>query len=287
MATAPRASAGRALFLVLALAAPAAPLAEPVAVVHWEGVAHGFVALQTLAGQALADGDLVQTTVPTRSGNRVTARLVLRFRDGSRHEETTVYLQRKTFQFVSNHVVQKGAAFKTQVESTIRASGRISVRYTGEDGQEKSLEERLDLPPDVANGMILALLKNVSRKAPRTTVSLVAITPKPRLVRLEFVPAGEDSFSTGALARTATHFVVKVNVPGVAGAVAAVLGKTPPDSHVWVLAGQAPSFVKAEWPLSMDGPIWRIEMVAPVWPSLASPAAKDSDEGKDSDAAER
>jgi hypothetical protein len=43
---------------------------------------------------------------------------------------------------------------------------------------------------------------------------MVAITPKPRLVNLEFTPAGEEPFSTAASARKATHYVVKVHVPG-------------------------------------------------------------------------
>jgi hypothetical protein len=269
-------SSGGAVILALALLALSAPppsRAAPVAVKHWEGTAHGFLGLRTLDGTPLADGDLVETTVPTAGGNRVTVRLSLRFKDGSLHEETTVYVQQKTFQFVSDHVVQKGPAFKMPLESTIAASGQVKVRYTDEDGKEKAIEERLKLPADVSNGMTMALLKNISPRTPKTTVSMVAITPKPRLVELELTPAGEESFSTGASARKATHYVVKVHVPGVTGAVASLLGKTPPDSHVWVLPGVAPSFVKAELPLFPDGPTWRLELLSPVWPSGAAAVA--------------
>jgi hypothetical protein len=271
-----------AVIVAIALATPASSLAGPVAVKHWEGLAHGFVALRTLEGTHLADGDLIETTIPTSSGNRVTSRLTLRFKDGSIHEETTVYLQGKTFRLVSNHVVQKGPAFKTQIESTISASGKVRVRYSDEDGKEKRVEEHLKLPPDVANGMIMALLKNISPKTPTTTVSMVAITPKPRLVNLEFTPNGEEPFSTGGSARKAVHYVVKVHVPGVTGAVASLLGKIPPDSHVWVLTGEAPAFVKAELALCPDGPVWRIELLSPVWPST-SQAAKESSEGRKSE----
>jgi hypothetical protein len=41
--------------------------------------------------------------------------------------------------------------------------------------------------------------------------------------------------------RKAMHYVVKVHVPGVAGAIASLLGKTPPDSHVWIASGARPS----------------------------------------------
>ena len=275
-------SVGRAVIVAVALLVPTASPAEPVAVKHWEGVAHGFLALRTLEGAPLADGDLIETTVPTSSGNRVTTRLTLRFKDGSIHEETTVYVQGKTFRFLSDHVVQRGPAFKMSIDSTIAASGRVKVRYSDEDGKEKEIEERLELPPDVANGMVLSLLKNISSKTPKTTVSMVAITPKPRLVKLDFVPAGEEPFSTAASVRKATHYVVKVNVPGVAGAVASVLGKVPPDSHVWVLGGEAPAFVKAELALFPDGPTWRLELLSPVWPASSSTATKESSEAKGS-----
>lgn len=262
-----------AVAIALSLAAPASPRAAPVAVKHWEGLAHGFVSLRTLEGTHLADGDLVETTVPTAAGNRVTTRLSLRFEDGSLHEETTVYLQRKTFRLVKNHVVQRGPAFKTQLESTLLASGKVTVRAIDEHGKVERFEENLKVPPDVANGLILAMLKNISPATPKTTVSMVAMTPKPRLVELEISPHGEEPFSTGASRRKATHYVVKVHVPGVTGAVASLLGKIPPDSHVWVLGGEAPAFVKAELALFADGPTWRLELLSPVWPS-AAPAVK-------------
>jgi len=267
-----------AIVACVLLLAPSSSSAEPVAVPHPEGLTHGFIALRTLDGTALADGDLIQNT----RGDRVTTRLILHFKDGSTHEETTVYMQRKVFRLVSNHVVQKGPAFKMPIDSTIFANGRVKVRYTDEDGKDKAIEERLELPADLANGLILAMLKNVSPETPKTTVSMLAITPKPRLVKLEFTPTGEEPFSTGGSRRKAMHYVVKVHVPGVTGVVASVLGKIPPDSHVWILGGEAPAFVKAELSLFPGGPIWRIESVSPIWPSgETSPATKDSNDSKE------
>jgi hypothetical protein len=270
--TATRGSVAFAAMVVLL--APSSSPGEPVPVAHSEGLAHGFLALYSLQGATLAEGDLIQTS----RGRRVTARLVFRFKDGSTREETTVYTQRKEFRLVSNHVVQKGPTFKMPIESTIDAvKGQVKVRYTDEDGKEKVIEERLDLPADLANGLTLALLKNISPDTPKTTVSMLAITPKPRLVKLEFTRAEDEPFSTAGHERKAMHYVVKVQVPGVAGALASVLGKTPPDSHVWVLGGEAPVFVRSESALSVGGPMWRIEPVSTVWPSAStSSAARDS-----------
>ena len=145
------------------------------------------------------------------------------------------------------------------------SSGQVTVRYA-DHGKQKVETERIEVPPDLANGLILTLLKNVPTGGPPKTVSLVAATPKPRLVKLAISAAGEESFSTGGASRKAMHYVLKVEIGGISGVLAPLLGKQPPDSHVWILGGEAPAFVKSEQPLYLGGPLWRIELVSPVWP---------------------
>jgi hypothetical protein len=236
---------------------------ESVTVRATEGVVHGFLVLRSLEGIELADGDLSQVA----RGDRVTSRVTLNFRDGSLHEETAVFSQRPTFRLVSNHLVQKGPAFTRAMDVTVdTARSRVNVRYTDDNGKEKFITERLELPPDLANGIITTLLKNLPRDARSLTVPLVAATPKPRIVKLEVTLEGEDSFSIGRSQRKAAHYRIKVNLGGVVGLVAPLLDKQPPDSHVWIMRGEAPAFVKSEGPLSAGGPIWRIELLSPVWP---------------------
>ena len=242
---------------------PGAMLAAPIAVRHAEGLVHGFLVLRTLAGDTLADGDLIQVA----RGDRVTNRLVFHFRDGSVHDETAVYSQRRNFLLLTDHLVQKGPAFQHPMEVLINGStGQVTVRSTDDDGKEKAVTERLDLPPDVANGLVLALLNNLPSDASQTKMSMVAATPKPRLVKLAIALQGEEPFSVGGSSRKAMHYVVKVEIGGAAGVVAPLLGKQPPDTNVWILGGEAPAFVRSEGPLYFGGPIWRIELVSPVWP---------------------
>jgi hypothetical protein len=258
-----------ALAACAALLRPGALPAEPVAVRHTEGVVHGFLALRTLDGATLADGDLIQVA----RGDRVTGRLVFHFKDGSVHDETAVFTQREHFRLLSDHLVQKGPAFPQPLDMSIDcATGQVTVRYANEHGEQKVEAERLELPADLANGLILTLLKNVTADAPPNKVSMVAATPKPRLVKLAIATAAEEPFTTGGTARKATQYVVKVEIGGIAGLLAPLLGKQPPDSHVWILGGEAPAFVKSEAPLYLGGPLWRIELVSPVWPR--APAAK-------------
>lgn len=247
----------------LLLLRPAVIAADTIAVRHDEGLVHGFLALRTLEGETLADGDLIQTS----QGDRVTSRLVFRFKDGSLHDEKVIFSQRRIFRLINDHLVQKGPAFPHPIDMTIDGrSGQVTVRYKDDDGKEKVAAKRFELPPDVGNGLILTLMKNVRAEKTPAVVSMVAATPKPRLVKLRITAAGEEPFSIGGSQRQATHYVVKVEIGGVAGIVAPLVGKQPADSHVWILGGEAPAFVKSEGPLFPDGPLWRIELVSPVWP---------------------
>jgi hypothetical protein len=242
---------------------PALLPAEPVPVRHAEGLVHGFLVLRSTAGAILASGDLIQVA----RGDRVTTRLVFHFKDGSLHDETAVFSQRGHFRLLSDRLVQKGPAFERPMEMTIdTASGQVNVRYTEKDGKEKTEAEHLDLPPDLANGLVTTLLKNIRPSSAPTVVSFVAATPKPRLVKLSITAAGADSFTIAGEPRKATHFVVKIDIGGLTGVFASILGKQPPDSHVWILQGDAPAFVKSEAPMFLGGPPWRIELTSPVWP---------------------
>jgi hypothetical protein len=251
---------GVALVCALALR-PAALSADPIAVRHAEGIVHGFLIMRAADGTLVADGDLIQTS----RGDRVTARLVFRFKDGSIQDDTALYSQRGSFRLISDHLIQKGPTFPRPLEMTIsRAKGRVTVRYL-DDGQQKVADEQMELPPDLANGMILTLMKNIESTQSAAKVSMIAATPKPRLVKLAVTNVGEETFSIAGSKRQATHYAIKVEIGGVSGLLAPLVGKQPPDSHVWILRGEAPAFVRGEQPLYLGGPMVRIELTSPVW----------------------
>src|SRR5262245_11484464 len=252
-----------ALLILAACFWPGPLTASPIPVRNTEGIVRGFLVLRTLKGKQLASGELIQVA----RGARVTTRLLFHFPDGSLHDETAVFTQRRRFRLLSYHLIQQGRTFKQPLDISIdRASGLVTVRTVNDKGEPKVDEEEMKLPEDLANGMILTLLKNIRPEDPSNTVSLVAASPKPRLVKLIISPAGQDDFATAGAGRKATRYVVKVEIPGVAGLIAPLVGKQPPDSHVWILGGEAPAFVKSESPLYAEGPLWRMELVSPAWP---------------------
>ncbi len=245
----------------------AALFGSPVAVRHTEGIVHGFLVLRTLDGAPIADGDLSQVA----SGDQVTSHLVFRFKDGSLHDETAVYSQHGEFRLVSDHLIQKGPTFPRPLEMTLSGRGDITVHYQDDHGESRVESSHLTLPTDLANGMVMVLLKNAPAGGPPGTWSFVAATPKPRLVTLVATSVGSEPFMTGGGSRLATHYVVKIDIGGMQGFLAPLVGKQPPDSHVWILAGDVPTFVKAEQALYQGGPIWRIELVSPNWSRSAMP----------------
>ena len=245
--------------------------AAPVAVRYKEGSLHGFLVLSTLDGAPIAEGDLTQ--IP--QGNRITSRLDYHFKDGSRQEETAIFSQRGYFRLISYHMVQKGTAFPHDTDVMITAAtGQVTVRYTDKDGSEKTENARMKLPSDLANGLIPLLLKNLTPDAPSMEVPMVVATPKPRLVKLAISAQGKEPFKLAGSAREAVHYAIKIEIGGLAGLVAPMLGKQPPDSHVWILGGDAPTFVKSETLSYIDGPMWRTELVAPVWTGSTNAESK-------------
>jgi len=237
----------------------ALPVSAQLAVRHSEGIVHGFLTLTTLDGHVVAEGE--QTQSPR--GDRITSHLIFRFKDGSIHQEDAVYSQRKNFQLISEHLVQKGPTFKEPIDVSFTvATGQVTVKAIEKDGKEKAISEHVDIPADIANGVILILLKNLPPGGAEIKLPYLAATPKPRMVKLAVSSAGEDSFVAGGANYKAIHYVVKVEIGGVAGVVAPIVGKQPADTHVWILKGPVPAFVQSEGPLFQGGPVWRTSLVS-------------------------
>src|SRR5213594_436763 len=150
------------LFAFLVMGACLLPLgglrAEQITVRYTEGLSHGFLAIRTLEDKLLADGEITQVA----KGDRVTSRVFFRFKDGSIYDDTAIFSQRGSFRLLSDHLVEKGPSFKHPMETLLEAStGEVTVHYTDEDGKEKTINERLDMPADVANGLLMMLVKHI------------------------------------------------------------------------------------------------------------------------------
>ena len=236
-------------------AARAAADAVPVRIP--ESPTHAFLVLRSTDDKDLAFCEMLQTV----RGARVESRLTFRFKDGSLSDETVVFSQAKVFTLESYRIVQRGPSFPKPTEVFFE---RKTGQYRAKDGDDTA-QGRLEIPSDVHNGMTGLLVKNLP---PGGTARghLLAFTPKPVMLASEMKPEGEDRYFVGDQARKARRYVVTLDITGLKGVIADIIGKTPPELRYWISSGPAPAFLRFEGPMSMNGPRWRIELRAPRWP---------------------
>ena len=247
---------------MLAVALSMLAMAEPIKVRHPEGTLHGFLALSTDQGQVLADGDLVEIV----RGNRVTTRLVFRFKDGSLDDETAVYTQRGVFRLISDHHIQKGPYFPHPLDMTIDvAKGVVVTHSTGKDGKDEVATDRMKMPADLYNGLVTPVIKNVSPDAGETKVSMIVATPKPRLVTLNIMPQAPETFYRAGFPHRSAVYEIKIELGGLAGVIAPVIGKQPPNIFLSIENGEVPAFLRETGPLFEGGAILRISLIGPTW----------------------
>jgi hypothetical protein len=248
------------LVAVAMLVQPVCAEGQGVSVRYPEGSLAGLVVLRNDQGATLAGGEFTQ--IPR--GNRIKSRLVLHFRDGSLDDETTVYSQKSTFRLISDRHVQRGRSFPDPCDMTIdMRSQQMSIRDLSKGGAVKT--EHVDLPPDLSNGLLFNLIKNLPPNGPKVEVSYLALSTKPRMVKLALTREREDQFTIAGHPFKAAVWDVKAEFGGLTGIVAHLIGEQPPDTHVWITEGAAPTIIRVDTALYVGGPVWSIQTASPVW----------------------
>jgi hypothetical protein len=236
--------------------------ADPIPVRFPQGALHGFLELRAPDGHVVAVGDATGTV----RGDRITAETLFRFKDGSVDDETAIFTQHRTFQLISDHHVQKGPSFPHPTDMMVDVrSGTVTVREADKDGKEEVHTEHMKLPADLANGIVSQVVENLRPDGPETTVSMVVLTPKPRVVKLVISNHGEDEVSVAGVGRKATHYQIKIELGGLVGVIAPLVGKAPPDIEMWIIGGNATTFAREIGPLYAEGPMMTIQLASPVW----------------------
>ncbi len=243
-----------ALALLIVLAPWSSLEAAPIEVRLIEGTTHGLLLVRSASGEIVGHGDFLQAV----HSAYVESRLVLRFKDGSLHDETITFSQQRVFMLQSYRLVQRGPSFPETLEAALdRKTGTYKVQST-RGGKGETSSGSIELPPDAYNGMVPMLLKNLAPAASET-VHIVAFTPKPRLIQLEMVPAGSQRLVSGESTRQATRYALKPKLGATLRVLATLLGKAPADQECVILTEEIPAFVRCDGPLYLKGPVWRIE----------------------------
>lgn len=241
---------------------PAFSFADLVPAKYKQGSTHAFIVLRSEENKAIGFGDLIQVA----QGSRVHSRLVFRFRDGSVDEETTIYVQKDNLRLISDHHIQKGPSFPKPLDLSISVPKQEVTWREERGGKEELKTEHIDLPADLANGLVPLVIDNFPSNARETTVSFLTAGSKPRLVKLSIKPDGKERFSIGALHYAANRYNIHAELGGIEGVLAPFVGKQPPDTKAWVITGVAPIFARMQGPFYFGGPIWNAELASPNWP---------------------
>ncbi len=250
------------LLFLFTLGALSPAAAAPVRVRWPEGVARGFVVARSLEGAEIGHGELQQTLV----GRLVDSRLTLRFKDGSSREEQTLFSQAGVFRLERYRLQQQGRSFPGLDATLDRKTGRYTAATREKPGGAvERASGKLSLPADLYPGLTVTLIRNLTTRAD-TTVQTVAFTPEPRLLKMTLHREAEELISIAGQSATAIRYLVKLELGGLTGVVAPLLGKEPPALHYWVIGGAIPVFARFEGPMFLNGPVWRVEQALPRWP---------------------
>jgi hypothetical protein len=234
---------------------------DPVPAKLKQGVGHIFLLILDENGKTLAAGESQQSV----KGYTVSTRTTFHFRDGSLDDETTVFEQRVNLRLLTDDHLQRGPAFPHPMQIRIEAvNGRVTV-HDLESG--KTSTHDLKIPFDLANGIITQVLQNIPQETAETKVSYVLPTSKPRLAKLVISRAGEGSYTLGGERQTAKKLELKVDLGGVAGLIAPVIGKEPKPTTAWMAGGRIPMFIRIQTQFYEGAPLWTIQQTAPAWPS--------------------
>ena len=258
-----RASTCFAVIVVIAALVSVPVYAAPVAVRFPEGVTHGFLLVRSLAGEIIGQGEMTQVA---KEADLVESHLAFNFKDGSLHDEVVTFSQQRVFTMIRYRLAQRGPSFPDQIEVSIdRGTAEYKVRSkTGEDGKEKVLAGAFTMPKDVYNCIVVTMLLNLPKGASET-VSFLAFTPKPEVIKLELNLMGEHTVRIGDLSHKAVRYAFKPDIGMIRELLGKATGKIPTQFHYdcWILDDEVPSFVQFEGPLQLMGPIVLIELVSP------------------------
>jgi hypothetical protein len=247
---------------MLVCAAQLPAFAAQVPVKYPEGTVHGFLALTTQQGQILADGDVIEVV----HGDRVKSHLTFHFKDGSVDDEITEYMQRGVFRLISDRHIQKGPYFPQPLDMTIDVPKEIVVMRTHrQDSKDEVATSKIKMPPDLCNGLVIPVIKNLSPDEGETKVSMIVAAPKPRLVTLDMMPMAPGTFYLAGMPRKATIYEIKIELGGVAGIIAPVVGKQPPNISIEIFRSELPAFLRESGPLFEGGEVLTISLIGPTW----------------------
>lgn len=244
----------RSVFFVAALSAMtvgAALQAEQITVKHAQAPVHRFMVARSEAGEIIARVEFSQVV----QGDEVTMHLTYRFVDGSIDDETTTFTQHGTFRLLRDRHIQKGPFFSKPIDFAVDDSTGTAISRKDISSNAQAESKHVELPDDLANGIVGTLLLNAPLNNGPFQVGLLVPLQGGRLIRIVITPEGEQAFRLTGQNLKARVFRIHPELGGFVGFIATLIGVQPKDVMVWVKEGDEPAVVRIVGQLGGYGPI--------------------------------
>lgn len=213
---------------------------------------HRSMVTRSETGTVIARHEFTQVV----QGDEVTMHFAYYFTDGSLDDEVTTFTERGAVRLVRDHHVEKGPFFTKPVDYAIDfAAGTATIRTVDRTGKVNIESRHLQLPGDLANGLIGVLLLNVPPDVKPFRVDMLAPVGGGRMIQIAISPEGEQSLQIAGRNVSATVFRIHPELGGIVGWIATLIGVEPKDVMVWVTEGKDPAVVKIVGQLGGYGPV--------------------------------
>ena len=170
------------------------------------------------------------------------------------HDERTTYSQRGVFRLEAYHLTQSGPSFP----GADVAFDRKSWPLPGEDAREgrRARGDGERRVRDAAGSRQRPDAPLAQEHAARGTGHRPAggVHAEAALSRMELHQEGEDRIVFAGDPKQAARHLVDLEIGGVTGVVASVIGKNPPDLRYWLALGDIPAFVRFQGAMFLERP---------------------------------
>jgi hypothetical protein len=239
------------------------------------GAAHGYPALRTLDGAALADGEFTQWL----EGDRLHITIRYDFA-GEHYVEEHVQLQQspELVQHSWSWVEVRAGELERRFEVNFDTGEAVAEKRDG--GEVRHWSEHFDVQRGhsfAGSAFTFALTSLRTRLLAGETIELqtVGFTPQPRLAVVAISHAGVDRVPMAGREILGDRFLIHPKLPAIAKLFVKV-----PDTLLWLVADPPAAFLRWEGPLAEPSdPIMRIDLLPGEPSGPAVPASRHASDG--------
>lgn len=194
-----------------------------------------------------------------REGQRLLVTRTARFEDGSSDEDEAEVRVGERLESIRGRMVIRDTRGTATVDVAIDVGKKRLTGFYFDDGERVAVDQEADIGPGTYWGALFNLvLKNFEKNATDGTVTFqtVAITPKPRVLDMEFSRAGAIAVERLGGSVKTTRFTL---FPTVNFLIDPILRRFVPKTEFFLDGGKPPMLIRFDGPRNYTGVMMRLE----------------------------